>query len=220
MAKNFQSNEIKDPHLQEFLQVMQPRMKSKLWADDAVGNVLTDHNGKPSEEDALPPSSKKKHSAKGKVQSFDECSGDDELVGGTPSSPLKGHSETNSTKPLRKTALDDGLSDMDYFKSRVKTDWSDSEAAEEGPPDEGLGSVKSRTMDAGAEGHTAGAEVQVQITNSQKEEKGVLSVNGSNAAENDNGRTTSSVQDLDSGRLFVRNLPYTTKYEFLNLSLY
>ncbi|ONK59949.1 uncharacterized protein A4U43_C08F12610 [Asparagus officinalis] len=44
---------INDPKLQEFLQVMQPRAKSKIWADDTLRTAQLDKGGKANEEGCL-----------------------------------------------------------------------------------------------------------------------------------------------------------------------
>ncbi|KAK9152588.1 hypothetical protein Sjap_000068 [Stephania japonica] len=49
--KSKKSMENDDPKLQEFLQVMQSRAKSKLWANDTSGNHLVEQNGKANKRD-------------------------------------------------------------------------------------------------------------------------------------------------------------------------
>ncbi|XP_076939987.1 uncharacterized protein LOC143608990 [Bidens hawaiensis] len=143
-----ENTEDGDLQFQEFLQVMQPRTKSKLWSNDLLEA--------PQEKDG---------SKKAK----------------------KGKKNSNSESDKLNENSDKSLSDMDYFKSRVKKDWSDSDDddAEETENDDDDDEMK--------EAHESDPE-------------------NPNETE-DADEPSSSLEDeddiLQTGRLFVRNLPYT-----------
>ncbi|KAJ6843516.1 multiple RNA-binding domain-containing protein 1 [Iris pallida] len=196
-AEDSHRNETKDPDLQEFLRVMQPRAKSKLWEDDTLSTAFIGHDGKVSVEDTLPLRSKKKPSAEVQVQSTDE-------------------SISNSTDPLDEIVQDERISDADYLKSKVGDCCSDSEIDE----DEGLNSMKSQTAEADAKGQTFKTEEQINASNHHREAERELSLEGHDALEENNENLTSLVgsedkHDFDNCRLFVRNLPYTTNEDEL-----
>ncbi|KAJ6388412.1 hypothetical protein OIU77_026896 [Salix suchowensis] len=95
---NEKGNEIDDPRLQEFLQVMQPRAKSKLWENDSIVVHTADLNGEVG-----------KKASKGKKE------------GKEKSVPVeveidKGNSDTDEES--NDLARDEAVSDMDYFRSR------------------------------------------------------------------------------------------------------
>ncbi|KAF5811229.1 putative RNA recognition motif domain, nucleotide-binding alpha-beta plait domain superfamily [Helianthus annuus] len=145
-----------DLQFQEFLQVMQPRTKSKLWSNDMLEATQEKDGNK-------------------KVQ----------LKEGKP----KLNSESDKVNEIG----DKSLSDMDYFKSRVKKDWSDSDAddVEEAENDDDDGEIEK-----------------------------IDDMNPENPNETDDvDEPSSSLEDeddvLQTGRLFVRNLPYTASEDDL-----
>ncbi|RZC62340.1 hypothetical protein C5167_024087 [Papaver somniferum] len=116
--------EIDDPQLREFLEVMQPQIKTKLWGNDALGSTLTDQIVKGGVEKARSDKVDKKQKDPVKVN-LDKH---DEKENGPSDDSAK-----KETLVLPKT---EDLSDMDYFKSKVEKDWSDSDSgseSEDGP---------------------------------------------------------------------------------------
>ena len=195
-TKKSKSSENNNPQQQEFLQVMQPRAKSKIWADDTLTAVQLDKDDKTKEEEANPSKKKKKQSSK-----ENELADENSL-----SSALKGCSDTNPIKQSDEVARDDEVSDMDYFKSRVKKNWSDSEtdgedsSNDEDSHDEGLGS-RNQAAELESKDHTV-----------EMEEAQTHGESNSNLEENENEsptvRTSDDKKDFETGRLFIRNLPY------------
>ncbi|XP_065867175.1 multiple RNA-binding domain-containing protein 1-like [Euphorbia lathyris] len=172
-----------DSQLQEFLQVMQPRVKSKLWAnDDTVPAPISDHTLKDSKKEI-----KAKREDKEKL-----------------------------VPKLNVTSDELAVSDMDYFKSRVKKEWSDSEsessenidendiASSESEFEEGLSHKQIKKLDQNGKNNIRGiAEVEVV------EE---VPVGDGEILDPDNTLSNSKDEKdgfLEAGRLFVRNLPYT-----------
>ncbi|KAJ0980850.1 hypothetical protein J5N97_009105 [Dioscorea zingiberensis] len=182
-VKNHKNTENKDPQLEEFLQVMQPRVKSKIWANDTLGEAnLVDQGGKDDEAEAQPLKVKKK-SAKKHTS---------ELV-------HDGSVETSPTSQSHEVAGDDAETDLDYFKSRVKKKWSDSESDDE---EMHIGDVDDKSKQS-----------------ERADSKGVLSdgFDGENLKDEESALLShdNAAQALMTNRLFVRNLLYTTNEDEL-----
>ncbi|KAA8544700.1 hypothetical protein F0562_019453 [Nyssa sinensis] len=208
--KKKKSNENDDPQLQEFLQVMQPRIKSKLWANDTLAAPHLEQKGKTDKQ--------VQHIGAGKEKSAPvqaELDETDETDDGSSDSQVAEKSNTSSH--------DDVISDMDYFKSRVKKEWSDSESGEddndEGDDDNNGGgnnnslnkSLRGQDVQKiGLKGHHNKLK-----RDASGEEVGKGSSEGSDDETMDSDSPSSSLKDekeevLETGRLFVRNLSYTT----------
>ncbi|XP_006446262.2 LOW QUALITY PROTEIN: multiple RNA-binding domain-containing protein 1 [Citrus clementina] len=183
-----------DPQLLEFLQVMQPRVKSKMWANDTLIGLMADQKAKVSENIS--------QAIKGGEKSIT-----------LHVKPDKSNVITDSqaTEKSKNAAADELMSDMDYFKSRVKKDWSDSESeddsAGDGDDDED-GEEKEEENDHNGDSNE---ECDSIIKDSIHSGVGEEDANGEIV---DPGNPSSSLKDvqqevLESGRLFVRNLPYT-----------
>jgi multiple RNA-binding domain-containing protein 1 len=190
-----------DPKLQEFLQVMQPRMKSKLWANDTLVASTAHQNVNVSEKETQDKEEHKEKSVPVHVGLHEpETSGN------------------HVAKKSRNLAHDEVISDMDYFKSRVKQEWSDSESSEDDNHDkyDNSGSLKESL-----EGQVAKVDLKGSNTNYRE---GVLrkEVEDEDPSQDPDseipepGRQSSSLKGekevLETRRLFVRNLPYTATY--------
>lgn len=181
-----------DHQLEEFLQVMQPRTKSKLWANDTLGVAPADQNDK---------ASKKQTRTKKEVS--------EKLV------PV--HDEINDTNKREKESLnspvaensgdlvhDEVVSAMEYIKSKVKKNWSDSESSDD--DDDDKESLK-KTME-NHDVHEVDPKGENDTVRQDVPEGGVnSSTSGEDAIE----------EALETGRLFVRNLPYAATYSSLLL---
>ncbi|KAG4954373.1 hypothetical protein JHK87_039967 [Glycine soja] len=113
-SKGGVGDDVDDPQLQDFLQVMQPRVKSKMWANDT--SIVTNVGNK----QAMP----NKDNDGASVASDQSGSFEDGFL--EDSEPNKSH------EPER----DEVISDMDYFKSRVTKEWSDSESSDDEDDDD------------------------------------------------------------------------------------
>ncbi|XP_038980805.1 multiple RNA-binding domain-containing protein 1 [Phoenix dactylifera] len=226
VSKNSKEGENNDPKLQEFLQIMQPRVKSKLWANDTLGGIqLIEKDERGAEKEAQPPKSKRNESAKLKVQVIDGSNGENGVAHGTTSVHIqKGASET-STEQSNEIAQYDVMTDMDYFKSRIKKNWSDSETDNEDSRSEEDSKCESEsesddeksfeTREVDAKGRTVQTDGSTPAGHNQVEVENETSLEDSEGETDDNENPTSSLSDekkqaLDTGRLFIRNLPYTT----------
>ena len=190
--KVLENSENDDSQLQEFLQVMQPRVRSKMWANDIVLDTPANLNSKVAEKKAAAGKEGRHTSAPVDVDT-DETNialDDDE------------------TKASDNLAHDEVISDMDYFKSRVKKDWSDSESDDNEENDDGDQKGKQNSLSENV------IRDQIQEGPSKDAEGEIL----------DPGNPSSGLKDdrdevLESGRLFVRNLPYTATYISLHTQL-
>ncbi|XP_058072276.1 multiple RNA-binding domain-containing protein 1 [Magnolia sinica] len=187
-----QGHKNDDLQLQEFLQVMQPRSKSKLWSNDTVPPLV--QNGK---IDGKETQAQKRN----KTQSSHTISEkENEVDPGSSSTPLQNRSrEASSMKLLQGATRDKVISDMDYFKSRITKEWSDSET------DDGDSSNASQSDE---EGNEVDAEEAHAVHTGDQQDK----IEGGSPPEDPDTETIDSENPslaLESGRLFVRNLPYT-----------
>lgn len=152
----------------------------------------------------------KKNSSMVQARLSDESDLDDES---SPRSLIKGSPKSMQEKSPA-DAKDDVISDMDYLKIRIKKNWSDSETdddcVEEG--DQGSGDNHndgSSHMDGKDHIVKQGNanDVQLYEENIAEENSDVDNMDSENPTYNDDKRLA-----LETGRLFVRNLPYLTKY--------
>lgn len=175
-AKRGDKDESDDPKLEEFLQVMQPRAKSKLWSNDTSIAPAAEPIGRV----------EKKREQRKKETEEESAPEVDEAV------------EKNDSHNVAK---DNVVSDMDYFKSRVKTEWSDSESSDSDEDDE-----------EDEEEEEKGEELDKEQPEEVNEEEGVHA--DSDGQELAQSNPSSNLKDekeemLDTSRLFVRNLPFT-----------
>lgn len=193
------STQDDDPKIQEFLQVTQPRINSKLWANDILMAPEADQNRRGKEK----PSQMKKVDKK----RLELVNADGDEV------------EAMQMSLHKNSAHDDKLLDMEYLKSRATKNWSDSETSDNDNIDED-------------------AKNEDESINKKLEKKNVQKVNSKSpletkAKEEDHSnhsdeiadvlhmeKSSSTLEDkkdemLESGRLFVRNLPYAATEEEL-----
>ncbi|GAQ82968.1 hypothetical protein KFL_001300320, partial [Klebsormidium nitens] len=154
-------DEENDPALKEFLEVMQPRRKTKLWANDTAVGTTEVQKGKSVESKAAKGENggKKGRRDEPGEDAFESDSGDEsdlyedapglasERGGrkGAEASDEGSDSEADEGGPSKEV---DALNDSDYLKSRVKADWSDESDVEEGNgSDEGSGSEPETDSD-------------------------------------------------------------------------
>ncbi|KAG7031177.1 MRD1, partial [Cucurbita argyrosperma subsp. argyrosperma] len=178
-----------DPKIQEFLQVTQPRINSKLWANDTL---TAPEDGKSKEK------ASKMKTVGGRRMELVNVDGD--------------KAEETQTALHKNPAHDDKISDMEYFKSRVKKTWSDSETSDVDNSDEDE-SIKKKLEIR----DVPMVDSKLPLKTKAKEE------GHSNHCDADilnREKSSSTLEDkkdemLESGRLFVRNLPYAATEEEL-----
>ncbi|PON51366.1 Splicing factor-like protein [Trema orientale] len=193
-----------DPQVLEFLQVMQPRVKSKLWANDTLIASAADRDGKVREKKT--PTNKESVEENATVHSESDEDGEME----------DGSSDKQAADNSQSPAHDDLISDTDYLKSRVKKNWSDSDSSD----DDGDGD-EDEDENGSSKESLRGKDVQEQVP------KGLfntLDTDVSRKEDQEEGSKEDSAggmhgqydkEVIETGRLFVRNLPYTATEEEL-----
>lgn len=204
------SKDIDDPQLQDFLQVMQPRAKSKLWAND-TSDVANDGNN----QEIL-----NKESQSTSVANHPKLGQSGSQVDGVPNKP----EQPNKSRELEHNGV---MSDMDYFKSKVTTEWSDSESSDDENGDDNSDSEcadKDNHSHASEHEENCGHNPSERTLRNDAQELDLEGQEGTfgedvandkpqvNASEE--GGKLSKPEDekgvSELYRLFVRNLPYTT----------
>eukprot|EP00249_Psilotum_nudum_P021049 c27951_g1_i2 orf=1058-2851(-) len=201
-----------DPQLLEFLQVMQRRNKTKLWADETL--LQNDQAVKRIER------GNSKHEADVSASSFGHGSKGLQFDGDSEKEHAKGPSvfriaedipglETIDTSDL---VRDEAISDSVYMKSRINSNWSDDEVEVDMGTDEAAGGEDAE------DGYTV-EDIKEQETmgnyDAQNEDKTSSGGHVQEIIQTPQGGMTEVVaQEQESvsetGRLFVRNLSYTT----------
>jgi multiple RNA-binding domain-containing protein 1 len=189
--------EVDDPEFQEFLEVHQ-RSKSKIWSNDM----------------SIPPAPEETGKEKVLVKKADE-----QIVSnGVEPKKAKKSSDTEKTKKSKVVAASDDVSDMEYFKSRIKKNLSDSESdneSEDSSEDEaGDDDGKAETDGQDADIRYFPIDGDVEAGGVGKDDDGdAMEVEGDGKVAQESKAVSDDV--LDTGRLFVRNLPYTATEEEL-----
>ncbi|KAK4741438.1 hypothetical protein SAY87_025026 [Trapa incisa] len=194
-----ETDEANDPKLQEFLQIMQPRVNSKLWGNDTLVATMTgkiDEAHSQHKEEIEQPSSLE--------LLLEKMDGVENVYSGALN---------NSQNVVH----DELVSDMDYFKSRVKKDQLDSEGSEDEDDNN-----EENDGDDSSSGNSSNKD-DLDTDSIQKHGSSVgrnIPLADSDNEKNDEKNPISSLKDeeeetLQSDRLFVRNLPYTATEEDL-----
>lgn len=212
--KNLGSSENNDSKLIEFLQIMQPRSKAKLWANDTTHSMDLFEQDRKSPDKETNQVKIKENSSLMQVQLSDESE-----LANISSPKIKGSMKFMADKSLE-IAKDDVISDMDYLKSRIKKNWIDSEKDDDCDEDDDCGSEDDHNDD---NSHMDGDDQIVKFKDAQEYVKNIQH-DEENITEEENPIVDNMCSEnppyddekmlaFETGRLFVRNLPYTTKYE-------
>ncbi|XP_039161061.1 multiple RNA-binding domain-containing protein 1-like [Eucalyptus grandis] len=235
--------ESDDRQLQEFLKVMQPRTKSKLWANDtlvasedypkerfnrkhtrAEKNIKEDYpkerfNRKHTrakkhiKEDYPKERFNRKHTrAKKNIrEKSTEAKVDDEEVIVSLGS--------NASEESDNVFHEDVISDMDYFKSKIKKEWSESESeSSEGDVDQKEAKVHPSNKRSREKNEATLHDDEENDMADESERQGSAEDSDGKALDPTNP-SSSSMDDkdemLETGRLFVHNLHYGASEEEL-----
>lgn len=194
--KSKKDDENDDPQLQEFLQVMQHRSKSKMWANDTVAAVSLEQGNAALDI--------KFHVEKGQTKKPD---GDLAVINGEVKNVLE-KEEADQTKFL----VNDEISDQDYIKSRTKNNWSDSDSSEDEDSDDGNDQSDSDDHQNKIHHDPVENTLEPDVFDGEADD-GFNEVNDS--ADLSTSPKNKNDEVLESGRLFIRNLPYTCTEEEL-----
>ncbi|VFQ95170.1 unnamed protein product [Cuscuta campestris] len=197
-----EESENDDPKFQEFVEVMQPRSKSKMWANDSTVAPSLTENKKPIE---------KKCQMQKETAAMTNSDNDDKYK-----EPLNDY----NAEKQKSFVYDDVVSDMDYFKRRVKEDWSGSENEDEDEDeneDEDEDEDDDGDEDCNEEEETSFRKSSNVIDahefdDNKKEGTDRQSVESSGEMLESGDPSLNKDEEaiLESGRLFIRNLPYST----------
>ncbi|CAA0824296.1 Unknown protein [Striga hermonthica] len=207
-------DENNDPQLEEFLQVMEHRSKSKMWANDTLAAPSLEQ-GKSTLDEKFTRAKRREENSDGEVANLDEFKGEGNVL------PEK--EEANKPNIL---VHDEVVSDIDYFRSRIKKKWSDSESSDDdGSAD---GSDHSDSDDNDDNSDTQNKSNYDHVGETLESGENVPIVSGGEAEDDGSGEdgnkgppdimaSSRNENDvvLESGRLFVRNLPYSATEEDL-----
>ncbi|KAH7839984.1 hypothetical protein Vadar_010969 [Vaccinium darrowii] len=183
-----------DPQLQEFLQVMQPRVKSKLWGNDSLTTQIPEQKKKSGDQNSQ---------LEGKDTVASVLSQLDENEKSEPGSLHSQAAEKSSS-----LAFDEVASDMDYFKSRVKKEWSDSENSDDEDNSDNSGEESNFLKIRRERQDIQKVDPKVQ-RNALETEASEEEVEEGSAEDPEHEVIDANKDILETGRLFVRNLPYT-----------
>ncbi|KAI5074699.1 hypothetical protein GOP47_0010660 [Adiantum capillus-veneris] len=232
-------NTSEDPELAEFLQAMQTRSKSKLWANDTMED----------KEKSKKISSKTNEIKKLKRQKDTNLAekAQEKAVNLKKASILHSTVDYKDIRPAKKStpkdegdeeaeniasaslfteskvsqaeahnlARDETISDMDYLKQRTKDNWSD----EEGEHEDATSSSNSESASSESEIERLSLSDDAMDNRSLDE-----SVKDLNVPSQEQDAQNSHIEEVvaeqqesvaETGRLFVRNLSYTTSEEDL-----
>ncbi|KAK3152124.1 hypothetical protein QOZ80_2BG0154710 [Eleusine coracana subsp. coracana] len=227
-----------DPKFQEFLEVMQPRSKAKMWANDTAGTLpSTAKDGTVVTEASKRP---QKNVPGSEEDTSSEDDSDKEMIDGSSSEDAAEELQINSKQ-------DNDMTDMDFFKSKIKKNWSDSESDGEDSSDESNATNDSETSsdessdadeksqlvdlkgnldkknnvdnDSNAE-HTGMQEVEDPDSKESEDLGGIQKETKNSVGQGKEDDEAALVTDekklaLETGRLFICNLPYATTEEEL-----
>jgi multiple RNA-binding domain-containing protein 1 len=207
-AKGHEDNsmDIDDPKLQDFLQVMQPRAMSKLWANDT--SVVSN--------DGINQATLNKEIESTLVAKHPILS--DSQVDELPNNP-----KSDKSRDIKHDGV---ISDMDYFKSKVTTEWSDSESSDDDNSDSASSDDDVNVKHSHATEHEencgnkpskrtprSGAQ-ELDLEDQEKTVGKDVANDKSQVNATEEERQLSNPEDKkgvsEPCRLFVRNLPYST----------
>jgi multiple RNA-binding domain-containing protein 1 len=217
-----------DPKFQEFLEVMQPRSKAKMWANDTTGTLDT------AVKDSVVATKESKRLQKNVPVSENDASSED-----SSDEEMKNDSssEDASEELQTKSKQDNDMTDADFFKSKIKKNWPDSESDDEdsgdnsnSTTDDENSSDESQDADNQFVDLKGGLDKKINVdkdTRMQHTDLQEVEDHDNKESEDLDGRQketkthededASSITDekklaLETGRLFFCNLPYATTY--------
>lgn len=179
---------------------MQPRVKSKLWGNDSLTTHVHEQNKKSGDQNTQ---------LKGKETGASVLAQLDDNEKSEPRSLDSRGAEKSSN-----LAFDEVISDMDYLKSRVKKEWSDSEKSddEDNSDNSGKDGGKTKLLKMRRE-HQDIQKVDLKVQRNALEIEASEEEVEEGFSEDPEHEVIDTKKDvLETGRLFVRNLPYTATY--------
>jgi multiple RNA-binding domain-containing protein 1 len=222
------AGDVDDPKLAEFLELMQPRAKAKIWSNDEV--IPAGGAAMPFGADVPLPHSKRRPMDGGDELPDDGAVAPPADAGADSDEDYQDDSSSSDGSEMDVLAgkdsavVDEGVSDLDYLRSRMRH--STEGIPEHGRAEDNDGGSSSDGEDDGASSSSGdGENVDMQEEEEEEEEAGssddggeavggrgdqtgVGPSSGGRAAAAAAARAAAEAQVLDTGRLFVRNLAY------------
>ncbi|UPR01955.1 multiple RNA-binding domain-containing protein [Chloropicon primus] len=202
-----------DPKFQEFLNVVQPKNKSHLWSNDDDLTYAPNWARDKSNANMVPITAKRE----GKAGSSGQAKGKDkEREGSRPAGGDDGErAEAPSADegPQDELVMDDNVDDMAYFRSRMtlKPDEQEEEATKEEPSKSKSEKKKKKKKKGEASERDPVEEEEAAAGEVDAEPEADA---GKEASEREVPKEKSFEEAVEeSGRLFVRNLAYSTTEE-------
>ncbi|KAJ2312118.1 Multiple RNA-binding domain-containing protein 1 [Coemansia sp. RSA 2704] len=188
-----------DPRFKEFLEVMAPRAKNRTWTNDDYANWQTDElaaikgavaarREQFENEDATEKPDEDSNSNMGQEADGTKADGENDKVLEEPQAPLT------------------ALSDMDWLRMHMSTKMDDDAAS----GDDGETEQKDKDNDEG------GDKAKHETVEETKSEAKVISAESQSGIADPTTAIASAIAQIEeTGRLFVRNLPYMATEEDL-----
>ncbi|RIA86197.1 hypothetical protein C1645_344933 [Glomus cerebriforme] len=223
----------KNEKLQEFLEVMQPRSKSKTWANDDL-TTLDSQYGKKSKIGSEKKPTKNNAKIEGSDDEFyqdllnktkDKKKGDDKRV-----KPINNKNEAKILSEENENEFDttkDLVSDIDWLKSRMRRkfdleddDEEDNEmsvqkrsvkegTSSDSESNDGYNSDKSSDSKSSKSDEKKGDDKGAYMNHDEEQMQGIISNKETNNNSSDRITEVPPEESIgETGRLFVRNLPY------------
>ncbi|XP_066348229.1 uncharacterized protein [Miscanthus floridulus] len=225
-----------DPKFLEFLEAMQPRSKAKMWANDTAATLDT------AAKDSIVATKESKGPLKNVPASENDSSSEDTS---DEEKANDSSSENASEKLQTENKQDKDMTDADFFKSKVKKNWSDSESDDEGSGDQS----GTTTDDEDSSDESEDADNQLADMKGYLDKKNIVDkdtlventdlqemedldnkesedldgrrreteIREDQEKEDENGApiTDEKKLALETGRLYICNLPYATSEDDL-----
>ncbi|CAD6262345.1 unnamed protein product [Miscanthus lutarioriparius] len=225
-----------DPKFLEFLEAMQPRSKAKMWANDTAATLDT------AAKDSIVATKESKGPLKNVPASENDSSSEDTS---DEEKANDSSSENASEKLQTENKQDKDMTDVDFFKSKVKKNWSDSESDDEGSGDQS----GTTTDDEDSSDESEDADNQLADMKGYLDKKNIVDkdtlventdlqemedldnkesedldgrrreteIREDQEKEDENGASITDEKKLvlETGRLYICNLPYATSEDDL-----
>eukprot|EP01132_Coremiostelium_polycephalum_P003170 gene3170-3969_t len=227
--KKKESEMMNDPEYLKFKNLMAPRNQKQLWADD------NDQNKDDDDDDEDGSSKKKKKISDSYQQNHDLQifqDSDDEDDNLYDEMPVQSKEEEDEEELTKKDPVvnDSSVSDLDWLKSKVSTNADKEEEENEDSEENSSDNDSDSDCDSKSEGENSSSDNDSENSEDEKDKE-----NDSNQSDDDEEMKDSKEDKKEevkffeddykrdddyeevgeSGRLFIRNLPYSAKEEDL-----
>jgi multiple RNA-binding domain-containing protein 1 len=183
----------KSREVQEFLEAMKPRRSAQIWGnDDTIVNNFTPEDNN-TNKDNNNNNTNNDNKTNNTYENSSDSDEDEDDINDFTNIKIK----TTDKKDKNNESRPKDISDMEYLRSKMSSNFSDSDDDKE---------IKSESMD---EDDVEGGDSDDSDIDSD--------MNEDNEEKDDDGIIDEDIEDAnDSGRLFIRNLPFSCSEDELN----